>query len=183
MGERERLGRDGPERPPELFDYPAATRKRREEGTVVAVRGDTAEVMMRRSRLCEGCGSCCVMVDDDTMLAEAENGVGAGKGDRVIVDVPAGVSIRAAYILYGIPLLAFLAGLGAGALLGWLLFGWGFNVALGLVFGFAFLALSYLLLSRAYAPGSRASSRYRLTITEIVGSGPDMGQKVSPFRG
>ena len=159
---------DGPEEPPELFDYPAAIRARREEGTVMAVRGDVAEVMLRRSRLCEGCGSCCVLVDDDTMLAEAENSAGARKGDRVIVDIPASVSIRAAYILYGIPLLAFLVGLGVGALLGSALFGSGFNVALGLIFGFGFLALSYILLARVYSPGSPASSRYRLVVTKIL---------------
>ena len=153
---------------PELFDYPAATRKRREEGTVVAVSGETAQVLLRRSRLCEGCGSCCVLVDDDTMLAEAENSVGAKQGDRVFVDLPASQSIRAAYILYGIPLLAFLIGLGVGALLGSAIFGGGAVVALGLILGFGFLALSYILLSRVYAPGSRASSRYRLVITKIL---------------
>jgi len=168
MEGREQDRRDGLEEPPELFDYPAATRKRREEGTVVAVRGDTAEVMLRRSRLCEGCGSCCVLVDDDTMLAEVDNGAGAKKGDRVIVDIPASVSVRAAYILYGIPLLAFLVGLGVGAVLGSALSGGGFSVVFGLIFGFALLALSYILLARVYAPGSRASTRYRLVITRIL---------------
>jgi sigma-E factor negative regulatory protein RseC len=154
--------------PPALFDYRAATRRVREEGTVVAVHGDTAEVLMRRSRACEGCGSCCVLVDGDTMLAEASNAVGAKKGDRVVVDLPVKVSIRAAYILYGIPLLAFFAGLAVGGLVSYYLLGWGFNVPLGLIFGIGFLALSYVLLSRLYAPGTRASSRYRLVITKVL---------------
>jgi sigma-E factor negative regulatory protein RseC len=153
---------------PELFDYPSATRGRSEEGTVVAVRGDMAEVMLRRSRFCEGCGSCCVQVGNDAMLAEAENRAGAKQGDRVIVDLPARASIRAAYILYGIPLIAFLLGIAAGAILSSALFEGGFNVALGLVFGFGFLAVSFILLSRIYAPGSRASSRYRLVITKVL---------------
>jgi sigma-E factor negative regulatory protein RseC len=154
--------------PAALFDYPAATRQRREEGKVVAVHGEIAEVLLRRNRLCEGCGSCCVLVDDDTMLAEAANGIGAKKGDRVEVDLPAKISIRAAYILYGIPLLAFFAGLAAGGLVGYYLFGWGFNVPLALIFGVGFLALSYLLISRMYAPGARASSHYRLVITRVL---------------
>jgi len=153
---------------PDLFDYPSVTRERREEGTVVEVSGDMAQVLLRRSRLCEGCGSCCVLVDEKTMLAEAENGLGAKQGDRVLVDLPKGASIRAAYILYGIPLLAFLVGLGLGALLGSAVFGGGGTVILGLVFAFAFLALSFVLISRVYAPGSRASSRYRLTISKIL---------------
>ena len=74
---------------------------------MVAVRGGVAEVLMRRSRFCEGCGSCCVLVDSETMLAEADNRAGAKEGDRVVVDLPASVSIRAAYILYGIPCLLY----------------------------------------------------------------------------
>ena len=159
---------EGETQKPEPFDYRASTLKREEEGMVVATRGDIAQVTLRRSRLCEGCGSCCVVVDDDNMIAEAVNRVGARQGDRVIVELPVSTSIRAAYILYGIPLLAFLLGLGAGALLGSALFGGGFSVALGLIFGFAALALSYILLSRVYAPGSRASSRYRPVITKLL---------------
>ena len=148
----------------ELYDYPSATRSREEEGTVLAVHGDMAEVLLRRSRLCEGCGSCCVVVDSDTMLAEADNPVGAEKGDRVIVDLPADRSIRAALILYGIPLLAFLVGYGLGALLGAAVFGGGYAVPLGLILAFASLAISYILISRIYAPHSKASSKYRLVI-------------------
>jgi sigma-E factor negative regulatory protein RseC len=155
---------------PERFDYPSANRSGEEVGMVVAVRGDLAQVTMQRSRVCEGCGSCCVLVDEDTMLAEARNAVGAKQGDRVVVELPASASIRAAYILYGVPLLAFLVGLGVGALLGSALFGGGFNVPLGLIFGFAFLVISYILLSRIYAPGSRASSRYRPVVKRILTS-------------
>lgn len=148
-----------------LYDYPSASRSREEEGTVLAVHGDVAEVLLRRSRLCEGCGSCCVVVDSDSMLAEADNPVGAEKGDRVVVDLPADRSIRAALILYGVPLLAFLVGYGLGALLGAAVFGGGYAVPLGLIFAFAALAVSYILLSRIYAPHSQASNKYRLVIT------------------
>jgi len=155
-----------------MHDFSSATRPGHEEGTVVAVHGRTAEVLLRRSRLCDGCGSCCVMVDSETMLAEADNPVGAEKGDRVIVDLPAAKSIRAALILYGVPLLAFLVGYGLGALLGAALFGGGYAVPLGLVFAFAGLAVTYILLSRIYASHSRASSKYRLVITQKWGQSP-----------
>lgn len=168
MGEEDLETTGAYEHVPELFDYPAATRKRSEEGTVVAVRGDTADVLLRRSRFCEGCGSCCVLVDSETMLAEAANIAGARQGDRVLVELPIAKSIRAAYILYGVPLLAFLIGLAVGGLIGYFLFGWGFNVPLALLFAIAFLALSYVLLSRIYAPGTRTSSRYRLTVTKVL---------------
>ncbi len=159
---------DGSRELPELFDYPSVTRERREEGLVVEVYGNTAKVLLPRSRLCDGCGSCCVFVDDKTMLVEAENGVGAEQGDRVIVDLPRGVAIRAAYVLYGIPLLAFLVGLGLGSLVGAAVFGGGASVVAGLISAFVFLVAAFVLISRIYAPGSRASSRYRPVVTKVL---------------
>ncbi|MDY6795371.1 MAG: SoxR reducing system RseC family protein [Actinomycetota bacterium] len=153
------------DRLPELYDYPSATRSREERGKVVEVYGDTARVMLRRSRYCEGCGSCCVVVDNDTMLAEAENRMGAVKGDRVMVNLPLEKSIKAAYILYGIPLIAFLAGFVLGALLGAAVSGSSLTMPLGLVFAFGLMALSYILLSRRYGSNSKASRSYRLVIT------------------
>jgi sigma-E factor negative regulatory protein RseC len=153
---------------PELYDYPSYTSKREEEGIVLAVTGDTAKVQLRQSRYCEGCGSCCVKVDKDTMIAEAINHVGASKGDHVIVDIPVKTSLRAAYILYGVPLVAFLAGFAVGALLGSAVFGGSVYVPVGLIFAFTFLAISYVLLSRVYGAHSRASSKYLMVITRIL---------------
>jgi len=150
------------------FDYRAATRERAEEGTVVSVQGEVARVLLRRGRLCEGCGSCCIRLDDDSMLAEALNLAGAEPGDRVVVDLPESLSIRAAYILYGVPLLAFFAGLGLGALLSLAALGGGFMVPLSVASGFVLLVLSYYLISRVYRPGSRASERYRPVIVKVL---------------
>lgn len=154
--------------PPEIYDYASVRGLKDEEGTVVGVRGDTAQVLMRRTRYCEGCGSCCVAVGDDAMLAEVDNPIGAEEGDRVVVDIPAAKSIRAAYVLYGIPLLAFLCGFGLGSLLGFALSDGGLAVPLGLIFAFALLALSFIVLSRIYGPHSRAAEKYRLSITRKV---------------
>lgn len=137
---------------------------------VVEEQGTIAQVLMRRNRQCEGCGSCCVMVDDDNMLAEAVNRIGAKKGDRVVVELPVERSIRAAYILYGIPLLAFLIGYALGALLGSALFGGGYSVLFGIILAFGFLTLSYIIISRVYAPQSRAASRYRPVIIKVLQS-------------
>jgi sigma-E factor negative regulatory protein RseC len=141
---------------------------RREEGTVLAVRGELAEVLIPRGRQCEGCGSCCVVAGEGHMLAEALNEAGAGVGDRVEVELPFRTSLKAAYILYGLPLVAFLAGLGVAAFVSAVLFDGAFAVPLGLLFGFGFLVLSYLLLARVYAPGTRASSSYRPVITRVL---------------
>lgn len=142
--------------------------RRWEVGTVVAVRGELAEVRLPRGRRCEGCGSCCVAADGEAMVAEALNPVGAKPGDRVEVELPVSVSLRAAYILYGVPLLFFLGGLALGAALGWLLTGGRLSLPLSLVLGFGMTSLSYYLLHRRYSPGSRASSPYRPVVTRIL---------------
>ncbi|MBC7231022.1 MAG: SoxR reducing system RseC family protein [Actinobacteria bacterium] len=153
------------------FAYRAATRPRAEEGVVVSVRGEEAKVLMRRSRLCEGCGSCCVKLDEDSMLVDALNLAGAKPGERVTVDIPVNTSIRAAYVLYGIPLLFFLAGLALGALLSHFVLGGRLAVPISLVCGFSSLALSYLIISRTYRSGSRAAARYRPVIRVSPGHG------------
>lgn len=141
----------------------------RETGRVVAVRGDLAEVRFPRGRLCEGCGACCVADGEGAMVAEARNPLGAVVGQLVVVELPVRQSLKAAYILYGVPLLAFLTGLVIGSVLGHLFSGGSLAVPLGLVLAFAFLALSYLLLGRIYSPRSRASERYRPVITAVLG--------------
>ncbi len=140
----------------------------REVGKVVAVRGELAEVSFPRGRRCEGCGSCCVRSGEDAMLAEALNAAGAEVGEWVEVELPLRVSLKAACILYGIPLVAFLVGLGVGSLAGTAFFGGSLAAPLGLLFAFAFLFLSYLALARVYAPGAKASTRYRPVITRVL---------------
>jgi len=146
----------------------APRRSRREAGVVIEVHGELAKVAFPRGRLCEGCGSCCVVADEDTMVVEARNAAGAELGDRVEVEIPLRVALKAAYILYGVPLLAFLLGLGAGGALGSFLLGGSWGVPLGLASGFGFLALSYILLARIYSPRSRAGEAYLPTVTRIL---------------
>ncbi len=153
----------------------AAARRRAEEGTVVSVHGEMAKVLVRRGRACEGCGSCCVKLDQETMLADAFNREGAEPGDRVLVDLPENLSIRAAYILYGVPLMFFLAGLGLGALISSAALGGGFSAPLSLACAFGLLAASFLLISRVYRPGSRAAARYRPVITKVLGPRGEAG--------
>ncbi|MGQ9537794.1 MAG: SoxR reducing system RseC family protein [Actinomycetota bacterium] len=158
-------------------------RSLRELGTVIEVRGDLVEVAFPRGRMCEGCGSCCVAAGEDSMVVEARNPHGAGRGDRVEVEVPLGIALKAAYLLYGVPLLAFLLGLGAGGALGALVLGGSWGVPLGLGFGFGFLALSYLFLSRVYSTRSRAGEAYRPVIIRVVERAAEARPPLSPEPG
>ncbi len=152
----------------------------RETGKVVAVRGDIAEVRFPRGRRCEGCGACCVADGEGVMVTEARNPLGAVVGQLVVVELPARQSIKAAYILYGVPLLAFLAGLGIGSLLGHLLSGGRLTVPLGIVLAFVFLSLSYPVLGRIYSSRSRASERYRPVIVAVLDRTDGTGDRLEP---
>ncbi|MCX6356375.1 MAG: SoxR reducing system RseC family protein [Candidatus Aureabacteria bacterium] len=88
----------------------------REEGVVVSTMGAAACVRMQPQG---GCRSCriCVTGSAGERLIEANNEAGAKAGDRVIVEVREGVYLRAAFLVYVLPLIGMCAGYAAGTAL------------------------------------------------------------------
>jgi positive regulator of sigma E activity len=82
-----------------------------EVGCVVSTKSGKAVVRIPRSKECAGCHGCSMMDDDQGMMAEADNPVGAAPGDTVRLETR-GVEgkIKAALLLYGFPLAMMLAG-------------------------------------------------------------------------
>ena len=83
---------------------------------------------------CAGCGAAA-----ETVTVEADNPIGAGAGDRVVLRSSSRTVLKAAAMLYAVPVVLFFLGWGLGELAGGLpgLFG-GLGFALGLL-----LALLY----------------------------------------
>ena len=79
--------------------------------------------------ICAGCGAA-----QQTMLFTAENPIGAEAGDMVVVTTETAPVLKAAAILYIMPLLLFLAGYIAGGCLG---YGAGWLGAAGFLLGIA----------------------------------------------
>lgn len=77
---------------------------------------------------CAGCGAAA-----ETVTVEADNPIGAGPGDRVVVRSESRTVLKAAAVLYAVPVVLFFLGWGLGELAGRLpgLFG-GLGFALGL---------------------------------------------------
>ena len=78
---------------------------------------------------CAGCGAAA-----ETVVVEAENAIGAGPGDWVLLRSSSKTVLRAAAVLYGLPVLLFFLGWALGELAGRLpgLFGaLGFGLGLG----------------------------------------------------
>ena len=95
-----------------------------------------AEVIRIRESACSGechkCAGCGAA--QQTMLFTAENPIGAEAGDMVVVTTETAPVLKAAAILYIMPLLLFLAGYIAGSCLG---YGAGWLGAAGFLLGIA----------------------------------------------
>ena len=95
-----------------------------------------AEVIRIRESACSGechkCAGCGAA--QQTMLFTAENPIGAEVGDMVVVTTETAPVLKAAAILYIMPLLLFLAGYIAGSCLG---YGAGWLGAAGFLLGIA----------------------------------------------
>jgi len=83
-----------------------------EHGVIVESRGATVLVKTRRGTSCESCKSkkACKPVEQDDMLMEVENSIGAKVGDNVVFTVGAGSILKAGVLFYLVPVLSFIAG-------------------------------------------------------------------------
>jgi sigma-E factor negative regulatory protein RseC len=89
-----------------------------ETGLVVAVDGELAEVETQRTSACGGCaakGGCGTSVLAQVFGARpsrvrVHNRIKALPGERVVVGLPEGAFLRAAFALYAVPLLGLFGG-------------------------------------------------------------------------
>ncbi|MBR6007113.1 MAG: SoxR reducing system RseC family protein [Clostridia bacterium] len=127
-------------------------------GTVAALNGDTATVVFKRSKACGDCHAC-VSFGSDSAQTEIANTLGAQVGDRVAIELHSGSVIKASLILYGIPLIALLA----GALLGSLI-----SDLFTAIFGIGAACLSFIVI-RLLEPRFKKRGEFNPKMIEIVG--------------
>lgn len=82
-----------------------------ETGVVVETRGKTAKVKISRHGDCENCGAC---PGDSAVVLEVQNPLGAKPGQRVVFQISESNMLKAAFVVYVMPLLAVPAGIFAG---------------------------------------------------------------------
>jgi len=117
-----------------------------EIGQVTAVVGNLVNVKLQRHDACNHCNACMAGVETEEMILEAENLCQADVGDLVGISLEESNFLLAVIIMYIIPLFGLLIGLGVGYLVGNQL---GVNVEiLSLLFGFAFLAITFLVIRK-----------------------------------
>lgn len=86
----------------------------REKAVVVEKKGNEARVEILKSAACGHCRACSVGSENKPVFVWAKNPLKAGVGQLVEVEVQPSTMLTATLIVYAIPLLAFIGGLGVG---------------------------------------------------------------------
>lgn len=87
---------------------------RQQEGIVLQVIGKMAKVKTSRHNDCENCGAC---PGNSAIVLDAQNDVEARPGQRVAVEIREMNMLKAAFIVYILPLIAIFIGILAGGTL------------------------------------------------------------------
>lgn len=82
-----------------------------QEAIVLAVDGAVAKIKVARHLSCENCGAC---PGSAAMVIDALNHVNARPGQKVLVSMKEVNMVKAAFIVYILPLLALFAGMAVG---------------------------------------------------------------------
>ena len=118
-----------------------------EIGQVVECDGEFVKIRMERQKACEKCRACAPSVNGEHMYMIAHNACGADVGDWVSIDLDGGFFLRAMLIMYGLPLMMLLAGIGLGLGFAHIL-----SLPLGEIIGFAagvaMAALTYFTINK-----------------------------------
>ncbi len=86
-----------------------------EQGLVIEVVGNSARIKVGRHSDCKNCGAC---PGSESLVLEANNKIGAKPGQRVILEIKETNVLRAAFIVFILPLIALFIGVMLGGIIG-----------------------------------------------------------------
>ena len=126
-------------------------------GTVTELNGNKAKVVFTRSKACGDCHAC-VSFGSDQAETELANMLGAKVGDRVSIELHSGSVFTASLIMYGIPLVALLAGVLIGSFI---------SDLFTAVFGIGAAVIAFLII-RLFEPKFKKMGKFDPRMIEIV---------------
>ncbi len=138
-----------------------------EVGQVISKKGEEVTVRFTRSRACRNCG-ICFQVSEKDMQTEAIDKIGVEIGDSVLVSLESGTFLKAAFILYVIPLLFLFMGIITGFVFSRYIIVDSNETVFSIIGGVIFLFLSYVLVKRQEYKASETKT-YRPYVLKVVG--------------
>ncbi len=139
-----------------------------ETGVVIETDGVMAKMLVQKRGACNGCtakGTC--ESSEDGMHIEAFNPVRAKAGQRVRVSIKPQAYLKGAMFVYGLPLVAFIAGIIIGKNTGDVYFQKINSDILSVIFGFIALTISFFIV-RAWSKKVETKTEYKPVIEEIL---------------
>lgn len=140
-----------------------------EEGIVMETHGDLARIAIVTKSACEKCASAstCHPEGGDSLM-EAANPLNAKKGQKVKVILAPQIYLKAAIIIYGIPVTAFIAAAVIAKNLALRFSGEPGSDLWAFFAGAACLVVSFFFI-RSYNKKVEKTQEYKPTIVEILG--------------
>ena len=83
-------------------------------GIVKEVKGNTAVVVMERQDMCGDCHACEIMSGKKDCTLSCQTKIPCQVGDKVEIALTTDYFLKATYLIYGVPLIGLLVGLGVG---------------------------------------------------------------------
>ncbi|CEO30146.1 regulator of the sigma(E) factor [[Clostridium] sordellii] len=131
------------------------------------VDGTTAKIKMQKHSACAACGKCASSTDKKDIIVEVDNNIGAKVGDYVEVNMDSVNVIKAAAIVYIVPLIALLGGtIISYGIFNFIDIGMNKEVLSGFV-GIVLTIISYLLI-KSKDRKFRESRNYIPIITKVI---------------
>ncbi len=136
--------------------------EKQQEGIVIEVQGDLARVKTSRHNDCENCGAC---PGNSAIVLDARNPLGAKPGQRVAIEIQEINMLKAAFIVYVLPLIAAFAGAVTG---NWLADRLGYEAVWFQIGGGLIFFVVAILYIRFFDRSSRSNVKMQPVITEIL---------------
>lgn len=119
-----------------------------EIGQVIDKKGESVTVSLERTEACAHCRACIAGMQKREMLMTARNECGANVGDYVKIELREGVFIKAAVVMYAVPLVFLVTGFFAGSAIGNLTGLNNISEIVGFAVGIFFMFFSYVIIRK-----------------------------------
>lgn len=137
-----------------------------EIGNLISRQGNMAQVIFTRHKSCKNCG-ICLQITEEEMQAEVVNDIGAEIGDNVLIGLEAETFLKAAFILYIIPLIFLFTGILGGNWISRYIYGGNRETLISILGGVILLGLSYILVKR-FENNASGTKTYKPHVIKVV---------------